>query len=219
MHKFGDFWLPDVDCRGLRNRLKTQRLFARGRGPKLDDLAAALAFCRRGAVAVDGGANVGAYTRILMERFESVHAFEPAPDTFAALSRNLEEWGAGKRVEAYPFALSDRKEQVTIGTTPGRRSPSRRVMGAGDIPAIRIDDLKLPELAFLKLDVEGYEERVLRGAERTLRRFRPVVMFEHKPRKSHLFGDPDGAHRFLESLGARALACVGRKRIDWIYGF
>jgi FkbM family methyltransferase len=219
MQRVGDFWLPDVDVRGGRNLRKSLRLFEAGRGPKIADLEEALAFVERRTVAVDGGANVGAYSRVLMQRFEHVHAFEPAPDVYAALVRNLEEWGGLARVHAYPQALSDRTEAVTLGTRRGRRSPSRGVTGSGTIPAIPLDALDLPDLAFLKLDLEGYEERALRGSERTLRRHRPWVMFEDKPKKSARYGTPGGAHRFLESLGARAVACVGSKRIDWLYSW
>ncbi len=93
------------------------------------------------------------------------------------------------------------------------------MIGAGDIPTIRIDDLELPDLAFFKLDIEGYEARALRGAEQTLLRFKPLVMFEDKPKKSAHFGDPRESHEFLESLGAKPIACIGPKQIDWLYGF
>ena len=219
MKKFGDFWIPDVDARWGRHWLKSHRLYRRGRGPKVQDIEEALGHCQRWSLAIDGGANIGAYSRVLMQHFEHVIAFEPAPDTFACLSRNLEEWGAGDRVQANQNALSDRLESVSLGTEAGRRSPSRRVVGGGDIATVRIDDLGLDDLAFLKLDVEGYEERALRGAVETLTRCRPLVMFEDKPKKTSHFGDPRGAHLYLESIGMKPIACIGPKQIDWLYGF
>ncbi len=210
---------PDVDVRWGKHRRKSIRLFEKGRGPKPEDLEEALTHVTKWTVAVDGGANVVAYTRILMERFEVIHAFEPAPDTYAALARNVEEWGGSGQVHTSQVALSDRLERVSLGTERGRRSPSRRVIGAVDIPTIRIDDLELPDLAFFKLDVEGYEARALRGAKQTLLRFQPLVMFEDKPEKSAHFGDPREAHEYLESLGAKPIACIGPKQIDWLYGF
>ena len=219
MKKFGEFWIPDVDARWGSHWLKSYRLYRRGRGPKIPDIEEALGYCGRWTLAVDGGANVGAYARVLARRFERVIAFEPAPDTFACLARNLQEWGFTHRVEACQNALSDCVESVSLGTEPGRRSPSRRVVGSGTIATVRIDDLNLPDLAFLKLDVEGYEERALRGAQKTLLRCRPLVMFEDKPKKSSQFGDPRGAHRFLESIGMKPIARIGPKQIDWLYGF
>jgi FkbM family methyltransferase len=219
MKQFGDFWIPDVDARWNGHWFKSLRLYSWGRGPKIEDLEEALGYCQRWTVALDGGANVGAYARVLMERFQKVHCFEPAPDTFACLERNLEAWNAGERVRARQNALSDRAEKVGLVPKPSGRSPSRRVVPGGEIESVRIDDLGLDDLAFLKLDVEGYEERALRGGERTLLEFRPLVMFEDKPAKSAHFGDVKGAHHYLESLGMKPLACIGPKQIDWLYAF
>lgn len=219
MKKLGDFWLPDPDVRKGRHLRKSQRLFEAGQGPKIADLEEALGYVQRWTVAVDGGANVGAYTRVMMRRFACVHAFEPAPDVFAALSRNISEWNGEDRVQLHPNALSDRRESVSLSTRWWRRTPSRRVMGGGSIAALRIDDLDLPDLAFLKLDVEGYEERALRGAEKTILRFHPVIMVEDRRQLSARYGDPQGTRSYLRSLGAEQWACVGPKQFDYVYGF
>lgn len=223
MKKVGDFWLPDIDLRRWSNwgktRRKTLEYYGKGQGPKAGDIVEALGFVQGGRVALDGGANVGAYTRIMLERFEEVYAFEPAPDTYAALARNLEEWGLSDRVHAYEVALSDKQERVGLKGRRGHRSLSRRISGEGQIPTMRIDDLELAELAFMKLDLEGYEVRALHGAQETLLRCRPVVMFEDKPHKSELYGEAREAHQFLESLGATLVARVGKNRNDWLYGF
>ncbi len=223
MKKVGDFWLPDIDLRRLskwgKTRRKTLERYGQGRGPKPDDLAEALALFEGGEVAIDGGANVGAYTRILLERFATVYAFEPAPDTYEALSRNIEDWGFKDRVRLHPFALSDRVEKVRLRGKFGHRSLSRRITGKGDIPTMRIDDLELQELDFIKLDLEGYEVRALHGARETLSRHRPFVLFEDKPHKAELYGESREAHSFLESLGAKLIARVGKSQFDWMYGF
>jgi FkbM family methyltransferase len=223
MKKVGEFWLPDIDLRRWSNwgktRRKTLEYYGKGQGPKSADIVEALTYVEGGRVALDGGANVGAYTRIMLERFDEVYAFEPAPDTYAALARNLQEWGVADRVHAYEAALSDRQEKVGLKGRRGHRSLSRRISGDGDIPTMRIDDLGLEELAFMKLDLEGYEVRALHGARETLLRCKPVVMFEDKPYKSELYGEAREAHQFLEALGARLVARVGKNRNDWLYGF
>ncbi len=223
MKKVGEFWLPNIDLRRTSNwgktRRKTIEYYGRGQGPKSEDLMEALALFEGGRVAIDGGANVGAYSRLLLERFQVVHAFEPAPDTYEALARNIDEWGFGDRVHLYNAALSDRVEQVRLRGKFGHRSLSRRIVGKGDIPTVRIDDLDLDELHFIKLDVEGYEVRALHGARETLIRHRPYVLFEDKPHKAELYGEAREAHTFLESLGAELVACVGKNQFDWLYGF
>jgi FkbM family methyltransferase len=223
MKKVGDFWVPDIDLRRWakwgKMRRKTLEYYGEGSGAKTDDIREALSKFEGGRVAIDGGANVGAYTRIMLDRFETIYAFEPAPDTFAALERNLQDWGVSDRVYAYQAALSDRKESVSLRARPGRRSVTRRVVGSGDIPAMPIDDLQLEALDFVKLDLEGYEYRALLGARETLLRTRPYVLFEDKEHKAELYGAAQGAHEFLESLGARLIARVGKLQIDWLYGF
>ncbi len=225
MKKVGDFWLPDEDLRyhwhrlwkaGKRRR-KTIERYANGKGPKHDDIVAALAHVPGHGTALDGGAHVGAYTRVMAQHFETVHAFEPAPDTFAALQRNLEDWGLADRVHAYAAALSDRHEKVSVDLPRGRRSLSRQISGPGDIPTMRIDDLELRQLDFIKLDVEGHEHRALLGGAETLARCRPMVMFEDKGKGD----DPNlrQAHDYIQSLGARLVAKLGRRQNDWLYGF
>ena len=155
----------------------------------------------------------------MLERFETVHAFEPAPDTFAALERNILDWGLGDRVHLHQAALSDKEDMVRLQGRFAHRSVSRRIVGSGDIRAMPIDALELPELDFLKLDLEGYEYRALLGARETLLRTRPYVLFEDKEHKAELYGDGEGAHQFLKSLGARLVAQVGKLKNDWLYGF
>ena len=225
MQKVGEFWLPDEDLRyhwhrlfkaGKRRRKVKQR-YADGKGPKYDDIKTALTHVQGTEVAIDGGANVGAYSRAMARHFDRVHAFEPAPDTFAALSRNLGEWGLADRVSAYNAAISDRHENVSLGLPRGSRSVSRYITGPGDIPTMLIDDLELAVVDFIKLDLEGYEYRALLGAQDTLKRCRPIVMFEDKGKSED--SNLNLAHEYLRSLGARLITRVGRGQFDWLYGF
>ncbi len=225
MKQVGEFWVPDEDMRrhwfrlwkAGKQRQKTIQRFADGNAYKTEDLAAALSHVQGNRVAIDGGAHVGAYTRAMAGHFETIYAFEPTPDTFAALARNLQDWGLTDRVHARQVALSDRHENVRLSLSPWQRSISRRIVGPGDIPTILIDDLELAVLDFIKLDVEGYELRALRGAEATLKRCRPVVMFEDKEK----YGEQNIrlAHEYIQSLGAHLIARLGRRQNDCLYGF
>jgi hypothetical protein len=67
-----------------------------------------------------------------------------------------------------------------------------------------IGSLAPPRLDLIKMDVEGAEELVLRGAEQTLQRFRPLVAFEMTARGPARLGlEFDGAWRLLERNGYR----------------
>jgi FkbM family methyltransferase len=221
MQKIGDFWVPQGDLsrwkKWGKQRRKTLAYYGGGDGPKSDDILETLAIIGGGRVAVDGGAHIGAYTRLMLRHFEFVHAFEPTPDTFEALQRNIEDWGLANRVRLYPIALSDRKHKVQMRGRLGRRSTTTRVVGDGDILACPIDSLDLGPVDFIKLDLEGYEVRALTGARRTLEKYRPYVLFEDKPERSAAYGQPRAAHEFLESLGARMVSHVGRN--DCLFAF
>jgi len=223
MQKIGDFWVPDVDLRRTsrwgKTRRKTIQRFKVEGGTKLGDLEEALALVGSGEVAVDGGANVGAYSRRIAENFSTVYAFEPAPDTYAALARNIEDWGLSDRIIPRQCALSNTRSGISLGMKRGHRSVSRRIVGEGSIPAIPLDELELPRLDFLKLDVEGFEYQALEGARETLLRCKPVILFEDKPDKLRLNDAANDPHRLLQSLGAQQVACVGPNRFDWVYRF
>lgn len=227
MQKIGDYWVPDVDMRWFRNRRKTLENFENGRhGKQTAHVLEAMGHIRGAeggeamarATAIDAGANVGAYARAMAGAFGHVHAFEPAPDTFACLARNVADWGLGSRITAYPNALSARAEGVSMGSGGlFRRSISREVAGPGDIPALPIDSLGLQDVLFLKLDVEGYELKVLTGAETTLKRCAPYVMMELKARKLARGTADLAPQEFLFAHGYRVVAELGAPVLDRLY--
>ena len=228
MKKFGEYWVPDVDAFWFKNLNKTRNHYDHkgGRDPALH-LAEALEVVRQAvgaeamsqAVAIDAGANVGAYARHLAGVFAEVHAFEPAPDTFACLERNVADWGLAERVKVYPNALSSHPEGVKMGAGLFRRSIARAVSGAGDIPAIPIDSLGLAGVLFVKLDVEGYEEKVLNGARGLIEGQRPYVMMEVKERKVSKGAAELAPHEFLVSRGYTMARILGdpATAIDRLY--
>lgn len=127
-------------------------------------------------VMIDVGANLGCMT-LTMSRARpmlEVHCFEPSPETFAILQDNLRYNQAGK---AHPHAMA-------VGASIGRTSfinsaetaYSNRMtdgLAATDGPVVEVDVISLDEfvsglavneVAFLKVDVEGHEPEVIRGA-------------------------------------------------------
>jgi FkbM family methyltransferase len=140
-----------------------------------------------GEVAVDVGANVGALTLPMAKIVGSagqVVAVEPGPETYRRLLRNLEmNPSISARVHAFPVGLGEkagdlfwREDPVNLGNagllgSKGVRVPVRTLDElVGDLVVTRID--------FIKIDVEGMELEVLKGAQQTTQKFRPVVYYE-----------------------------------------
>jgi FkbM family methyltransferase len=145
---------------------------------------------------VDVGANIGEISLFAAKKLDSgrVLAFEPMPSVFAELSRNfaINDFSS-VQVELFNFGLYHQNGRLPIyakddrpyGTTnEGVTSlysggNERRLM---TIPLRRFDEVaserKLDRLDVMKIDVEGAEWMVLRGAEDSLKRFRPTIILE-----------------------------------------
>jgi FkbM family methyltransferase len=132
---------------------------------------------RPGAVALDVGANVGAYALLLgrwVQPGGRVYAFEPSPETFAGLSRHLALNGLQGTVVPVAAAAARSAGRATL--SGGGLSGANRLDAAGSGPSVETVSLDefcaregiLP--SFIKVDVEGAELDVLRGARETIRR-------------------------------------------------
>lgn len=205
-HEKGWAW-PDADQFMLDQ-------MAPGGSYQREHLDEALRYVTDFSVAIDGGAHVGSWSRVLSARFDSVLAFEPAPDTFEALSENVRGFG---NVVTYQAALGAGTGSVSLALDAKNEARAntgaRYVQPGGAIPMVTIDSLNLKTLGFLKLDVEGSELPALMGARATLLHCQPIVLFEEKG-----FGLRYGVSRgqigtFLTDLGYRQLAVISADQI------
>jgi FkbM family methyltransferase len=162
---------------------------------------AVLALCEQRRNAVDVGGHVGLWSFNLAHWFKQVHAFEPVAAHRECFAKNV--LASVSNVTLIGCALGDRDSMVSIRTEPTSSGDSR-VDGAGDIPMRRLDSFGLTDVDLLKIDVEGFELFVLRGAEEILARNKPVVIVEQKPGHAQKFGLGErDAVPYLESMGYR----------------
>lgn len=156
-----------------------------------------------GSVAVDAGASFGQWSRWLATRFDRVVAFEPNPDIRPKLRRNTPP-----HVHIMPYALWDSATQLSYTTYADSRvnrvtsHDLLHTVGQGrngtKVPSITLDSLCLMSLDFVKVDVEGAEAHVLRGARSTLSLYHPKLIIE-----IHSAAARAGCERVLKSLGYR----------------
>ena len=161
----------------------------------------AMKWVRNWRTAVDVGAHVGLWSMHLVKRFQIVHAFEPVAEHRECFAKNIPKH-TGETV-LYPYALGEVEGACSI-EVPYTSSGGSHVSGSGKIPIKRLDDFDLQEVDFLKIDCEGYEDLVLKGARETLLTWMPCVIVEQKPHKlSENFGiKGTPAVDYLKSLGA-----------------
>jgi FkbM family methyltransferase len=146
---------------------------------------------KRGDVVVDVGANVGALTipfaRMVGPR-GAVFAFEPQPFVYYLLCANVALNGL-QHVVCHRLALAHEVGVTLIKeldyTCPGNFGGFRVYDNATDaqVPTnvSTIDAWRLNKCALIKVDVEGMERMVLRGAYGTIRRLKPVLWVECEP--------------------------------------
>lgn len=158
---------------------------------------AARELCKERRTAVDVGGHIGLWSFNLANWFDNVRAFEPVAEHRACFEANVPY----DNVELHAIALGDQPGSVSMSTEDGS-SGNTTVAGAGDIPMMTLDSVGLSYVDFIKIDCEGYEEKVLRGAVKTIERWRPVICVEQKRDMATRFGlKVLGAVEFLQERG------------------
>lgn len=182
-----------------------------------EHLRAAVQFVTDFSCAIDGGAHVGTWSKLMADAFQKVYAFEPSPDTFECLIHNMKSI---EHVDCQPYALGAMAGRVSMAldaqNEARKNTGARFTRDGGDIQVITIDSLNLPSCGFIKLDIEGSEPKALEGSAETIRRCKPIVLFENKKLWSRHFGLPkDAVARILERHNYKLLAAVS---CDEIWG-
>lgn len=172
--------------------------------------------CAKRGTALDIGANVGLWGRDLVDNFAKVIAFEPVAVFRECLEKNV----IGDNFFISPVALGDQDTVATMIITEGNSGHSHldpNTIGSGDVTVVKLDNLKIDNVDYIKIDCEGYEYRVLQGAEQTVKRWRPIIVVEQKPHDAYSkdYGQ-FAAIALLESWGMIKLDQI---RDDWIMGW
>lgn len=169
-------------------------------------------------VCLDIGANIGNHTVVFGDHFAKVHAFEPNPKVFRALCINAD---LRRNITVWNLGCSDRVAEIEAIENPmNLGSTGIGVAGgrfAGETVRFKVLPLDQHEfldatdkLAFVKIDVEGHEAEVIRGASRLLARDLPVVAIEiHRSKIENGTNDTIEA---LRGLGYKHLYEVTRRR-------
>ena len=160
--------------------------------------ARALQHVKRRGHAVDVGAQVGTWSRLMALDFQRVTAFEPMPAHVECFRKNL---AGAANVTLHETALGSEAGQLRFHMRP-EHTGNTHVAADGEVTvrARTLDSFGLTDIDFLKIDVEGFETHIVRGGEATIRREKPVIIIEQKPS----LAEKQGFGRFdaIEQLNA-----------------
>lgn len=134
---------------------------------------------RREYTFVEVGAFIGTYSIRLADHYGQVIAFEPNPNNYEILKRNIEENGK-KNVRAYDIALSDTDGEAVLHL----RGPQSSFFGthahreAITVKVARVDGI-IDKADVVKIDCEGAETLVVKGMDKIIHLHHPTIVIEH----------------------------------------
>ena len=183
-----DFWVA-------YDGVHTEPTFRKDEGDGQDTLRQmAYRYVTKWRGCIDAGANVGMWTRFLMQDFEKVHCFEPNPVFIECWKKNIP---SDRNAELHEVGLG----QVETTASFGRPLAQMLQRQPGDIKIVTLDSFELTNIDFIKIDVDGYEDLLLQGAMETLSNNKPVVNIEMKTIKRR--DVVDVSQKILRKLGFR----------------
>lgn len=146
---------------------------------KFKDLAdKVMPYVKNKNIMLQAGGNCGFILDKFIEHFEIIYTFEPDPVNFYCLNQNI----TAKNVIKLQTCLGDNTQPLSTKQLIRENVPHDiggvHVAGKGFIPTLTIDTLNLPDCSLIQLDVEGYEFKVLAGAFKTIKKFKPTLCIE-----------------------------------------
>ena len=138
---------------------------------------------------IDIGAHVGITTVHWLDNgFTHVHAFEINPSHFDCLMENTTEYR--ERVSLYPYGCSFEEKTVKAGYRTHKNSGSFQMLddqtaatfppeSIFEVSVRRLDTHTFDNISLIKIDVEGWELEVMKGAINTIKQHRPVLFVEY----------------------------------------
>jgi len=151
-------------------------------------------FIKNDSVIIDAGANIGVFSLFVNSLFPNskIYSFEPNSRIFNMLQKNIFENNLTQNVCIYQKALGDMEGKsellrsknvletsssvVNSGFTKGR---AMLFSGVDKIEMITIDSFikenNIQKVDFIKIDTEGYEKQIIKGAKNTIQHFLPII--------------------------------------------
>lgn len=203
-------WLPASDAHLAGELALPQNVLVGGKATyQKNKFDAALKRVVHRGHAVDVGANVGLWTRLMEVYFSRVTAIEPV-----ALHRQCMALNCHGKAKVLAFAAGSEDATVRM-VVPNGHTSGAHVGDYGEAVTMKpIDRMRIGAVDFMKFDVEGFEYDAILGAEKTIKRCKPVLVVEQKPDNAERYGRGQrDAVKLLTRWGMREVENIGGDHI------
>lgn len=163
-------------------------------------------FSDKNKVCLDIGANIGCHSVILSNYFSKVYAFEPQKDVFKLLKKNIlvndcqnvviNDFGLSDKESTAKMRCFDENKPVNIGSIGITDDEN----GCETIQIKTLDTLNIQDIGFIKIDIEGHEYNAFIGGLNTIKKNKPVIIFEEHNKKSKVFNLIESLNYKIEKI-------------------
>jgi len=200
IEKVNNFWVPTIDIH--IEKWKAGDPFSQNRC-----LNTFVSYCesqnKKFKQVLDIGAWVGTWSYAMQKFCKSIIAFEPDSTNFKCLYRNL---GPFNHIICNQNAIGEKNGNVSL--TEDNFTQAKRIENnQGNIQMFTVDYYNYTDVELIKIDVEGYEMRVLEGAMQTLKSVK-FLMIELNNNTKKYGSNNIQVEKYIESLGFKTLISI-----------
>ena len=176
---------------------------------------------------IDIGAHIGISVLDWSDKFKMVYAFEPMLDHYKCLEANTENLN---NVKLFNCAISDVEKKLYGAYRTNKNSGSFQILDSGyqqpkkksprqiyEIESKRLDNFEFTNVGLVKVDVEGWELEVLKGAVDTISKFKPVLLIEFTGGSSKKSLHQYDVNEYYDLIKALGYIPVAQSGDDTIY--
>jgi FkbM family methyltransferase len=213
MKKINKWWIPDFENSGkVISRIENEIWTCR------DPLEKCFGYSKNFGTAIDVGAWIGDSTELISNRFQKVYAFEPSPEVYKCLVKNLTEKKI-TNVSHFNVGLSDHKGTVPFSFPKSTLSAWIDTVNKESnlyVECNTLDSFNFTNVDFIKIDVDSHEGYVLLGSKKFFETNNPLIMIEYKEKsRNRQSADMPNPLIMLANMGYKLVEKASE--IDYIF--